>query len=77
MRSKRRPLVGRRPQARHVRVLQVADAAVNHLEALGGRGAAEIRALDQCSSQAAQSRVACGRRAERACADDQNVELFA
>jgi hypothetical protein len=54
-------------------VLQVADAAVNHLEAFSRRGAAEIRALDQRGAQTAQGRVARRSRTERTRSDDQHV----
>jgi hypothetical protein len=56
-------------------MLQIANAAVNHLEALGGGRAPEVRTLDQGSAQAAQRRVVRGGCAECSCANDQNVEL--
>ncbi len=56
-------------------MLQVADAAMNHLEAFRGSAAAEVAALDERGAQAEQccfSRC-CG--AEGSTADDENIEL--
>ena len=62
-------------QAADVRVLQVADAAVHHLEALGRSAAAEVLPLDERGPEAAKRRIPGRRRAEGAAADDCKVEL--
>ena len=56
-------------------VLEVADPAVNDLEALGRGAAAEIAALDQHGAQAAQRRIPERGRPESAAADDGEVVL--
>ena len=58
-------------------VLQIADAAMDHLEALGRGAAREIPLLDQRDPQAAQRRVPRRGGAERPAADDEHVELRA
>lgn len=67
--------VAGRAQAAHVRVLQVTNAAVNHLEALGRGGAAEISAIDDRCAQSAQRCLTRCSGPERTAADDQKVEL--
>ena len=69
-------LGARGAQAANIGVLQVADAAVNHLEAFGRGAAREIPLFDQGDAQAAQGRVPGGRGAERPAADDQQVEFL-
>jgi hypothetical protein len=62
---------------RDVGVLQVTDAAVDHLVGVRGRGAGEVAALDQRHREAALRRVEGGRRAEDAPADNDQVEAVA
>lgn len=62
-------------QAREIPVLKIADAAVDHLEALCGSCAAEVSALDERRAQSSQGGVARRRRAECASADHQDVVL--
>jgi hypothetical protein len=71
--QQRRPFVRRCPQTSNIRMLQIADTAVNHLETFGRRAAAEICALDEGCAQTTQGCVtrSCG--AECPCAYDQYV----
>ncbi len=62
-------------QPADIGVLQIADAAVNHLEAFGRGAAREIPLFDQRDAQAAQGCVPGGGGAERPAADDQQIEL--
>ena len=57
-------------------MLQIANAAVNHLEAFGGGAAAEIALFDQGDPQSAQCRIPGGGGTERPAADDQHIELL-
>ncbi len=70
-------LGARGAQAANIGVLQVADAAVNHLEAFGRGAAREIPLFDQGDAQAAQGRVPGGGGAERPAAHHQHVEFLA
>lgn len=57
-------------------MLQIANAAVNHLEAFGGGAAAEIAPLDQRDPQTAQRRIPGGGGTEGPGPDDEHVELL-
>src|SRR5215467_5283920 len=70
-----RTLVARGSQTRQVRVLQVADPAVDHFERVRRRPTAKVHALDERDRQASERRVPCGARAEDPAADDDEVEL--
>jgi hypothetical protein len=57
-------------------MLQIADAAMDHLEAFGGCARAKVRALDERCANAEQCSFARSCRAERAAADNEQVVLF-
>ena len=73
----RRALGTRGAHPANIGMLQVADAAVNHLETLGRGAARKIPLFDQGNAQAAQRRVPGRSGAERPAADHQHVELIA
>jgi hypothetical protein len=50
---------------------------MDHFEAFGRSGAAEVGALDERGAQPSQGRVSRGCGAERSCADYEYVEFFA
>jgi hypothetical protein len=62
-----------RAQSWNVRVLQIADAAMDHLETFGRSAAAEITAFHQGRAQTTQCGVTSGCRTERPAADDEQV----
>ena len=56
-------------------MLQIANAAMDHLETFSRRGAAKVVALDQCRAQSAHRSITSCACAERTRTDDQNVVL--
>jgi hypothetical protein len=58
-----------------VGVLEVAQAAVDHLEGLGGGGAREIASLEEGDRQTPAGRVARRAGAEDPAADHDQIEL--
>ena len=67
------PLADGFQHARQIRLLQVAQAAMDDLQAVGRSARAKIRLFDQRRPQAARRRFARQRRAIDAAADDQHV----
>ena len=58
-------------------MLDVADSAVDHFEAVGGGAGAKVLALDERSRVAAECGLTRGRSAGRAAAHDQHIEFTA
>src|SRR5690606_9403326 len=59
-----------------VKMLQIAQSAVDEAGRPGRRAVAEVLLFDQSGAQAAQSRVAGNRRTVDAAADNQHVVFF-
>ena len=62
-------------QPAYIGVLQVADAAMHHLKALGRRAGCKVALIDHRDLQSPQCGVPGGRSAESPAADDQHIEL--
>src|SRR5690606_719631 len=71
--QQRGPFTARSTQARYIRMLQIPDAAMDHLETFGRRAAAEVIALQQHGAQSPQGSVARRRGPEGTAADDEQV----
>jgi hypothetical protein len=73
--QKRAAFAAGRAQSRQIGMLQIADAAVNHLERIRRRAPAKIGFLDQRNRQAAQRCVPRGAGSEDTAAYDEKIEL--